>query len=361
MNEFCGEMCKDICCSCCRSSRENTSEERMKETVEVGRGEIQTFNCCLICCCCCFEQSIFDNYSSKTLESISSLLLIFNIGLTIYLFVEIGLSYISLYTIILLFLIIIMLGICLIFIFFFYYWRKSGKIQTSKKGIATTMSKIAIFLTLLCLVSSGISEYLVLNDTQNEKCKSIEKRDPAEINSNAYLRRKYDKCKEFNDTNSKAAFSTFSFMEVFCIANFILFFAIKKRIALGIDFIGQNKNPNSMPNEFQVYNPGIINSGYPQTHALPYQPENGIPPNAVIIVQPQQLYTYQQNANVFQNPNNQNEKINDITRSKIKNNSKKVIKKTKNNIGNNQTMDNNQNGNQTNMMSSQRNIKEQLV
>jgi hypothetical protein len=289
----------------------------------------------------------------------SMFVLICNIGIIIYLLAQIGLTYISPYTITLIFLIIIVLSICYLFVIFFYCWRKSGKIKTSKKGTATTMAKIAIYLTILCLITSGISEFLVINDILNMKCKEIEKRDKEVINSNAYLRRKYDICQEkFKDTNSKATFSTFSFIECFCIINLMLFYAIKKRITLGIDFVRPNEEEIAIPNEFQVYNPGNINPGYPQTQAIPYQQKNGIPQNPIIIIQPQQLYTYQQNVNVNQYPNNKNEKINNIPQNQIIYNNKKVVKKKKNNIGNNVTSENNQNSVQS---SSQRNIKGKFV
>jgi len=344
--------CDKICCICCE-----TSDDRRREG-------IQTSNCCLVCCCCCFSESIFDQYSSKNLEGFLTLTLFCNIGLIIYLLSEIGLSYISPYTITLIFLIIVVLTICFLFTLFFYCWRKSGKIKTSKKGAATTMAKIGIYLTILCLVTSGISEYLVLTDTQNEKCREIEKRSYTEINENAYLRRKYDICqKKFKDTNSKATFSTCSFIEAICFINIMLFCAIKKRIILGIDFVMENEQQIIVPDGFQAYNPGSVNPAYPQTQAIPYQQENGIPQNTVIIVQPQQLYTYQQNVKVDQYPNNQNENINinNAPHNTIKTNNKKVIKKKKNNIGNKPTADYNQNSAQSNMISSQRNINGKLV
>ena len=338
--------CNYFCCICC-----DTSDDRRRE-------ERQNCNCCLDCCCCCFDISLFDQYSSKFLEGLVTLTLMFSIGSIIYLLSQLGLTYISPYTITLIFLIIIALAICFLFAILFYCWRKSGEIKTSKKGTATTMAKIAIFLTILCLITSGISEYLVINDTQNEKCKEIEKRDKEEINRNAYLRRKYDICQEkFKDTNSKATFSTFSFIECFCLANIMFFCVIKSRISLGIDFVMPNEEEIVVPNGFQVYNPDKINPGYPQTQAIPYPQENSIPQNQVIIVQPQQLYTYQQNVNVNQYPNKQNEKINNIPQNQIIHKSKKVIKKKNNKIGSNPTMDNNQNSAQSNMMSSQRNIK----
>lgn len=225
------------------------------------------------------------------------------------------------------------------------------------------MTKIAIFLTLLCLVTSGISEYLVLNDTQNEKCKEIEKRDQATINSNAYLRKKYDICqKKFQDTNSKATFSTFSFIECFCIINSIFFCQIKNRISLGVDFGRPNEEEVKAPNEFKAQSPELVNPQYPQTQVIPYQLENGIPQNAVIIFQPQQMYTYQQNVNVYQNSNNQNEKANNVIRNQIRHNSKKITKKQKNISGSKTTIDNNQNSVQSNiMMSSQRNIQGKFI
>ena len=355
--------CNYFCCICC-----DTSDDRRRE-------ERQNCNCCLDCCCCCFDISLFDQYSSKFLEGLVTLTLMFSIGSIIYLLSQLGLTYISPYTITLIFLIIIALAICFLFAILFYCWRKSGEIKTSKKGTATTMAKIAIFLTILCLITSGISEFLVIIDTQNEKCKEIEKRDKEEINRNAYLRRKYDICQEkFKDTNSKATFSTFSFIEFFCFMNSILFCIIKNRITLGIDFVSTNENEIVVPKEFQVNNSGsqnpgeyqISNSsnenpGYPQTQAISYQKENGIPQNAVIIIQPQQLYTFQQNVNIFQYPNNQNEKNNNAPQNQLIYNTKKIIKKQKNNIGNNITMDNNQNSNQSNMISSQRNFQGKLV
>ena len=343
----CGDGCCSLCYICCPTSDGRRREERHANKI------------CLVCCFCCLNESIFDQYSSKTLEGFLSLTLIANIGLIIYLLAQIGLSYISPYTITLIFIILIAFVICFIFIFFFYYWRKSGKIQTSKKGAATTMAKIAFFLIILCLITSGISEYLVITDTQNEKCKEIEKRDKEDINGNAYLRRKYDICQEkFKDTNSKATFSTFSLIECICIINLMLFCAIKKRITLGIYFERPIEEGIIIPNQFQVYYPGNINPGYPQTQAIAYQQENGMPQNPVIIVQPQQLYTYQQNVNVNQYPNNKNEKINNIPQNQIIYNNKKVGKKKKNNIGNNATIENNQNSVQS---SSQRNIKGKFV
>ena len=366
MEGLCNGICQFCCCFCCENYREDRDNDN----------DIQTCNCCITCCCCCcFGESIFDQCSSESIETMSMFLLICNIGIIIYLLSEIGLSYISPYTITLIFLIIIILSICFLFIIFFYCWRKSGEIKTSKKGKATTMAKIAIFLTILCLITSGISEFLVINDTQNEKCKEIEKRDKEEIKRNAYLRRKYDICQEkFKDTNSKATFSTFSFIEFFCFMNSILFCIIKNRITLGIDFVSPNENEIVVPKEFQVNNSGsqnpgeyqISNSsnenpGYPQTQAISYQKENGIPQNAVIIIQPQQLYTFQQNVNIFQYPNNQNEKNNNAPQNQLIYNTKKIIKKQKNNIGNNITMDNNQNSNQSNMISSQRNFQGKLI
>ena len=366
MEGICDGICRFCCCFCC----ENYQDDRDTDN------NIQTCNCCITCCCCCcFEESIFDQCSSESIEIMSMLVLICNIGIIIYLLSEIGLTYISPYTITLIFLIIIVLAICFLFVILFIYWRKNGKIKTSKKGSATTMAKIAIYLTILCLITSGISEYLVINDTQNEKCKEIEKRDKEVINSNAYLRKKYDICQEkFKDTNSKATFSTFSFIEFFCFINSILFCTIKKRITLGIDSVNPNENGIVGPNEFQVNNSGNEshsqnqgnNSGsenpdYPQTQEIPYQKENGIPQNAVIIIQPQQLYTFQQNVNIFQYPNNQNEKINNIPQNQLIYNTKKIVKKQKNNIGNNTTMDNNQNSVQSNMISSQRNFKGKFV
>ena len=341
--------CNNICCICCDTCNDRRRVER------------QTCNCCLACCCC-LNEIIFDQYSSKSLEGLVMITLIGNIGLIIYLLAQIGLTYISPYTITLIFLIIIVLSICFLFVIFFYCWRKSGKIKTSKKGTATTMVNIAFYLTILCLITSGISEFLVINDILNMKCKEIEKRDKEVINSNAYLRRKYDICQEkFKDTNSKATFSTFSFIECFCIINLMFFYAIKKRITLGIDFVRPNEEEIAIPNEFQVYNPDNINPGYPQTQAIPYQQKNDIPQNPIIIIQPQQLYTYQQNINVNQCPNNQNDKINNVPQNQIIHKNKKVVKKKKNNIGNNPTIDNNQNSIQSNTMSSQRNIKGKFV
>jgi hypothetical protein len=195
--------CNNICCICCDTCYDRRRVER------------QTCNCCLACCCC-FNEIIFDQYSSKSLEGLVMITLIGNIGLIIYLLAQIGLTYISPYTITLIFLIIIVLSICFLFVIFFYCWRKSGKIKTSKKGTATTMAKIAIYLTILCLITSGISEFLVINDILNMKCKEIEKRDKEVINSNAYLRRKYDICQEkFKDTNSKAHFLLFLLLNFF--------------------------------------------------------------------------------------------------------------------------------------------------
>jgi hypothetical protein len=353
MDGLCDGICRFCCCFCCENYHDDND----------NGNDIQTCNCCITCCCCCcFEESIFDNYSSKSIETMSMFLLIVNIGIIIYLFSQIGISYISPYTITLIFLIIIVLAICLLFVILFSCWRKSGKIKTSKKETATTMAKIAIFLTLLCLVTSGISEYLVINDTQNEKCKEIEKRDKEVINSNAYLRRKYDICQEkFKDTNSKATFSTFSFIEFFCFINSILFCKIKDRITLGIDFVRPNEDEAVVQNQFQVSNPSSADQNYPKTQDIPYQPENGIPQNPIIIIQPQQLYTYQQNINVYQYPNNQNEKINNAPQNQMIYNTKKVVKKQKNNIGNKTTNDNNQNSIQSNMMSSQRIIQGKFI
>ena len=355
MEGICNGICNFCCCFCCQNYHQDTDNDN----------DITTCSCCLTCCCCCcFEESIFDQYSSKSIEIMSLVLLSCNIGIIIYLLSQIGLTYISPYTITLIFLIIIILAICFLFVILFYCWRKSDKIKNTKKGAATTMAKVAIFLTLLCLVTSGISEYLVLTDTQNEKCREIEKRSYTEINENAYLRRKYDICqKKFKDTNSKATFSTCSFIEAICFINIMLFCAIKKRIILGIDFVMENEQQIIVPDGFQAYNPGSVNPAYPQTQAIPYQQENGIPQNTVIIVQPQQLYTYQQNVKVDQYPNNQNENINinNAPHNTIKTNNKKVIKKKKNNIGNKPTADYNQNSAQSNMISSQRNINGKLV
>ena len=175
MEGICDGICRFCCCFCC----ENYQDDRDTDN------NIQTCNCCITCCCCCcFEESIFDQCSSESIEIMSMFVLICNIGIIIYLLAQIGLTYISPYTITLIFLIIIVLAICFLFVILFIYWRKNGKIKTSKKGTATTMAKIAIFLTILCLITSGISEYLVINDTQNEKCKEIEKRDKEVINSN---------------------------------------------------------------------------------------------------------------------------------------------------------------------------------
>ena len=340
------DCCCFFCCICCETSDARRREQR------------QAYNCCLACCCCSFYENILDQYSSRVLEGLSTLILIFNIGFIIYLLAEIGLSYISPYTIALIFIILVALAICFIFVILFYYWRKNGTIKTSKKGTAITMTKIAICLTILCLVTSGISEYLVISDTQNMKCKEIEERDKEIINSNAYLRRKYDICQEkFKDTNSKATFSIFSFIECFCFVNIMLFCAIKKRITLGIEFVRPNEEEIIIPNQFQVNNPVIVNPYYPQTQAIAYQQENGLPQNPVIIVQPQQLYTYQQNINDNQFPNNKNEKIKNVPQNQKIHNNKKVAKKKKNNIGNNPTNDSNQNSVQLNMVSSQRNIK----
>ena len=349
MNGFCDGICRFCCCFCCESWHDDND----------NRNDIQTCGCCVTYCCCgCFKESIFDHFSSKSIETMSMVLLICNIGILIYLLSEIGLTYISPYTITLIFIIIIILAICLIFVILFTCWRKNGKIKTSKKGKATTMAKIGIFLTFLCLVTSGISEYLVINDTENEKCEEIEKRDKELINRNAYLRRKYDICQEkFKDTNSKATFSTFSFIEFFCFINSILFCTIKNRIILGIDFVRPNEDEAVMSNQFQVSNSGSENPDYPRTQAKPYQPENGIPQNPIIIIQPQQLYTYQQNINVYQYENNQNGKINNVPQNQIIYNTKKVVKKQNNNIGNQLTNVNNQNSIQSNMISSQRNIQ----
>ena len=342
----CTESCCSLCCICCSTSDDRRREER------------QAYNI-LVCCCCCLNERLFDQYSSQTLEGFLSLTLIANIGLIIYLLAQIGLAYISPYAITLIFIILIAFVICFIFVFFFYYWRKSGKIQTSKKGAATTMAKIAIFLIILCLITSGISEYLVITDTQNEKCKEIEKRDQEDINENAYLRRKYDICQEkFKDTNSKATFSTFSLIEVICIINLMFLCTIKKRITLGIYFERPIEDQIIIPNQFQGYYPGNINPVYPQTQAIVYPQENGMSQNPVIIVQPQQLYTYQQNVNVNHYPNNKNEKINNIPQNQIIYSNKKVVRKKKNNIGNNPTIENNQNSVQS---SSQRNIKGKFV
>ena len=353
MEGICNGICNFCCCFCCQNYHQDTDNDN----------DITTCSCCLTCCCCCcFEESIFDQYSSKSIEIMSLVLLSCNIGIIIYLLSQIGLTYISPYTITLIFLIIIILAICFLFVILFYCWRKSDKIKNTKKGAATTMAKVAIFLTLLCLVTSGISEYLVLNDTQNEKCKEIEKRNKEEINGNAYLRRKYDICQEkFKDTNSKATFSTFSFIEFFCFLNSILFCTIKNRITLGIDFVRPNEEEIVVPKVFQASNPESEHSNNPQTQVIPYLQENGIPQNTIIIIQPQQLYTYQQNINIYQNSNNQNEKKNNLPQNLTIYNNKRVLKKKKTNNGSKPTVDNNQNSVQPNMISSQRNIKGEFV
>lgn len=174
------------------------------------------------CCCCCIISQTIENTPTSTFVTVLILAPSAGIGIMIYSIIEIGVDLLTFYSIIFLFLDFAILIIIILFAIFFKYWGSHNLINTTKKILTIKMCIIGIFLSIACLICSGIAEFLILTDRKQPNCKETSNND------------KYKICgkKDLSTVNARATFSNFSLVEGISLVILISFYTIKKRLKL---------------------------------------------------------------------------------------------------------------------------------